>query len=517
MTAARHSCTCARLADSVAVVLPQTEGASNPFFSPDGAWIAFFADGMLKKVPRGGGAPLVVADVRGNVTGAQWGADGTMLVAKGDSALYRIGASGGEPVPILAEPTSSARRHALGALRWPAFLPGETRALVTTDSGVGIMDLSSGSIRTLFRGGQARYLPTGQLLFDDHEGRVRLVRFDGKRGEVRGISVPVFEAFRGSAGGAVFFAVSDNGTLVYMEGGFHRSLVRVDRYGRERPIHVAPRGYRFPVVSPDGRFVAVTVDPRPSAIWLVDLTREDAVPLTTDGVHAIGAVWSPDGTRIAFSRYAPNTSSQPHWIAAHAGASAVPVFTGAALHRRGTLSLTQWSRTGGFLGFESLTRPEQVQADVVRFELGDTATTPVVATPADERDAVLSPDGRWLAYGSNISGAYEVYVRPYPNGGASVPISTRGGEEPQWSPSGTELYFRSGSRIMTVPLRTGPGFSVDGAPQVLFSGPFDFSQSSNWCPSVDGSFIMVKADPTTGRQLRVVFNWFEEARSAAAR
>ena len=114
---------------------------------------------------------------------------------------------------------------------------------------------------------------------------------------------------------------------------------------------------------------------------------------------------------------------------------------------------------------------------------------------------------------SNISGANEVYVRPYLAEGASQPVSLRGGVEPRWSPSGSELIYRSGTRIMSIAVQTVPTFKVIGAAHVVFSGPFDFSQEDNWAPSPDGSFIMVKADPTTGRQFRVVFNWFDEVRT----
>ena len=210
------------------------------------------------------------------------------------------------------------------------------------DSGIGVMDLASGDVRIILpRGRQARYLPTEQLLFDDNEGRVRVVGFDVQRGTVRGASTPVFEAFRGPGAGATYFTVSDNGTLVYMPGGFQRSLVRVNRYGQETPINAEPRGYRFPNVSPDGKSVVVTVDPRPSSIWIVDATTGQGFPLTTDKVHSGGAFWSPDGTRVAFSR-----SRKIVWMAARQNEQVHTAFALSA--RLGQVALTDWTEAAGF-------------------------------------------------------------------------------------------------------------------------------------------------------------------------
>ena len=141
-------------------------------------------------------------------------------------------------------------------------------------------------------------------------------------------------------------------------------------------------------------------------------------------------------------------------------------------------------------------------------------TDPVVSSPAEDRAPKLSPDGKWLAYHSNISGVTEVYIRPYPQAGKDERVSAHGGTEPMWSRDGMEIFYRSGSRIMSV-ARHSSGSGGFGAPQLLFAGAYDFSQDANWAVSPDGTFIMIKADPTTGRQLRVVFNWFDELRGAS--
>ncbi len=501
------------LADTITRVVPGTAGATTPFFSPDGEWIAFFADGKLKKVTRSGGAPIDVLDVPAPEFGATWGTDGNLLYATGDSALHRVRSDGTGAVEIIAEPKLPARRHALGALRWPALLPDNARAMVSTDSGIGVVDVASGEVRIVLRGRQARYLPTEQLLFDDTEGRVRVVGFDVQRGTVQGASTPVFEAFRGPGGGATYFTVSDNGTLVYMPGGFQRSLVRVNRYGRETPLTAEPRGYRFPNASPDGKSVVVTVDPRPSSIWIVDATTGQAFPLTTDKRSSIAAVWSPDGKRVAFNRGAgPGAAGGIAWMTAQPGAEIHSVFTASAQGRLGQFYLSHWTDAAGFLGIQIDAR---ARADIVQFRMGDSTVNPVVSSPAEERDPALSPDGKWLAYSSDISGATEVYVRPYLQAGSGVLVSARGGTEPRWSRDGKELVYRSGSRIMSVVHQPHSGSDAYSAPQLLFDGAYDFSQDHNWTLSPDGSFIMIKADPTTGRQLRVAFNWFDELRAAS--
>ena len=497
------------LGDTIAHAIPGTGGASTPFISPDGAWVAFFADDKLKKVPRGGGAPIDVATTRSGETGAVWGTDGTLVYSLADSALRRVRSDGTGAAEIVAEPRSPTRRHALGKIKWPSLLPDNAHALVSTDSGVGVMDLATGSVRIVIRGRQARYIPTGQLVFDDDEGRVRVVGFDARRAEIEGASIPVFEAFRGPGGAATYYTVSDNGTLVYMPGGFQRTLVRVNRYGQSTPIPAEPRGYRSPSVSPDGKRVVVTVDPRPSSIWLVDATTGQAVPLTTDRHHSIGAVWSPDGTRIAFTHYSGN-QTHPTWMAAQPGAELHELLAKGWAERIGQVGLHQWTSANDFFAYQQDGRPDQLRLDIVHFRMGDSAVTPVVVSPLDDVEPVLSPDGKWLAYVSAISGANEVYVRPYPQSGTSTRVSGRGGVDPAWSHDGTELYYRSGSRIMSVARPVSSTSAIFGAPRVLFSGAFDFSQEQNWSPSPDGSFVMVMGDPTIGRQLSVVFNWFDK-------
>ncbi len=365
--------------------------------------------------------------------------------------------------------------------------------------GTGVLDLGTGEVRFLFNGTQARYVPTGHLLFHAGEERIRAVPFDIDRLEVNGAEVPVLEGvFRGPGGSAAAFAVSETGTLAYVAGGFERSLWLVARDGSEERIPVEARGYRWPRVSPDGNRVAVIVDPRPSDVWMVDLQRGSAEPLTTDGHHP-SLAWAPDGERLGFS-----FGGDLHWIRWREGG-------GPQLASARPLPQYQpsWSIDDHIMVNEI--HPEN-GSDLAVINLVDGSSAPFLATPASESAPNFSPDGRWVAYYSNVSGAREVYVRPFPGPGPRHSVSIGGGVEGKWSKDGREIFYRSGTRILAVEVSTSPTFS-SGPPRELFDASgYDFSQFINWDVGPDGRFVMVKSDPSRLRQVQIVQNWFEELR-----
>jgi serine/threonine-protein kinase len=369
---------------------------------------------------------------------------------------------------------------------------------------VAVLSLASGTLRSLIAGDQAAYLTTGHIVFSAGEGRVRVVPFDLGKLAVTGAAVPVFEVFRGPGSGGNYFAVSSSGTLVYVPGGFDRSLALVDRNGREVSVPAAHRGFRFPRISPDGRRAVVTIDPRPSKIWVVDLQSGALAPVAAPGrpdtEHRIHAVWSPDGRQVMYGRGTmidiANVDGEPN--------------VRLALRNPANVSLapSDWLPDGRLIGHLYGSPP----FDIVAFRAGDSVVSPLVSSDAIEVQGVVSPDGRWLAYSSNASGAREVYVRPLVGPGDPIAVSTSGGVEPRWSRDGTELYYRNGQAIMAVSVRTRPPFSAK--PQQLFSGGYDFLQDDNWDVGPDGLFLMVKSDPNAGTQFVVVFNWFDELRTS---
>ncbi len=477
--------------------LAGTSGATQPFFSPDGAWIGFFARDSLHRVEFAGGAPVGIAAVGGLPFGGAWRADGHILFA-GDSGLYSIAPTDPTPVRLLAnvadhEPSNVAQRHP----RWPHFLPDGRHALVSIDSGTVAIDLSSRQVKWIFAGQQSRYLPDGYLIFHAGDEHVRVVRFDLDRLDVTGAQTSVIDnVFRAPGMGAAFFAVaSQTGTLAYVPGTFNRTLVMVDRYGRETPIPAEPRGYRFPALSPDGRHLAVTVDPRPSDQWVVDIQRGSTERLQTPESDGWG-VWAPDGKRLAMlggARRGLELRSYPF-------AADQVVNLGV---RERELYPRIWTSGGELL-------VNRRGSDILAVSVRDGSIRKVLATPASETSPALSPNGRWLAFVSDATGRMEIYVTSFPTSGERFAISTDGGADPVWALDGSELYYRRGRAIMAVPVRTGGRFEMQGESAKLFAGPYDFIQDHNWTVAPGGRFVMIKGDPAMTARLQLVLNWFGE-------
>jgi Tol biopolymer transport system component len=490
--------------------IPFTEGAEGPFFSHDGQWIGYHAAGKLWKVAVTGGAPIALADAR-TYCGASWGDAEAILFSECDGALHRVSSGGGDESEIVVRigspgpdsARSSAPPSAL-SVRWPHVLPDGRHALVAAQQRIGVVNLATGTLQLLLDGRQAVYLPTGHILFDAGEGRMRVARFNLSRLAVSGEPVPAFETFRGPADGSSFFSVSEAGTLVHVAGGFDRWLVLTDRSGRPEGAAPEARGYRFPRFSPDGRRIAVTVDPRPSDIWIVDLADWRATRVTTDGGNIV-PIWSADGRRIGF------TARAGTWSVAGPGDEAQPlsrVPAGPAVY------LSSWAPDGSLFAY----RAGRAGYDLLALAPNDSAWKPLLATPAMERDPALSPDGRWIAYISDRSGNAEVYVRPREGNSVGVIASAGGGREPRWADGAREIVFRRGSSMMTVAVQTGTTFQVFGAPRELFDVGYDFSQDNNWDVTADGRhFVFVRHDAATPGALLVVLNWFEVVRGAPDR
>ncbi len=357
----------------------------------------------------------------------------------------------------------------------------------------------------LGRGFQAKYVSSGHLVFHApyvREGELRVVAFDVERLAFRGEPVSVLDGvFRSENGGGAYFAVASAGTLVFAPGGHARALVRVDRNGRRTPLVDERRGFRMPRISPDGRQVAVTIDPRPSQVWVYDIARRSGDPLATEG-HSLGSAWTPDGRRVTYG-----SRGGIYWRAADGSTAAERV-------RAGTSYPQQWSKDGQLLLF-NLDHPTN------RFDIWLLPRTadprPLVATPAHEVSPRLSPDERWLAYQSDESGRREIDVRPFPNvDDGKWTVSTGGGLAPVWSPSGHELFYMNGTMMMGVGIDSRGSAFVAGVPAPLFDGPFE-TGSANFDISPDGTyFVMVEADPNARpTQVHVVVNWAEEVKLLA--
>jgi class 3 adenylate cyclase/Tol biopolymer transport system component len=482
-----------------------TDGASYPFFSPDGQWVAFFADKELKRVSLRGGSPITVCPVPFVGRGGTWGPGGTIVFDPGDSGLMSVAAEGGTPEPVASrDPEMDARD-----LSWPQLLP-DGNALLATVSLEGshelvALSLDDGEWRLIGPGSQGQYVPPGWVVFHAphvKEGEIEAMGFDPRRLEARGQPVTVLEGvFRANNGGGAYFAVSPGGTLLFARGGHARTLVRVDRNGRRTPLLAERLGFRFPAVAPDGRRVALTIDPRPSQLWVYDLARGSGVPLATEG-HNLVPIWSPDGRRIAWTsrgdivERAADASDQARLL----------------ISRENHVYPNAWTRDGRTIVFMDDNPAEG--GDIL--VLGpDEEPHPLIASPAYEQAARLSPDQRWIAYASNETGRSQVYVRPFPEvAGGKWLISTEGGEAPAWSPTGRELFYANGNAVMAVAIVTRRSSLTAATPETLFTGPFE-TGSPAFDVLPDGSgFVMVEADPDAKpTRLEVVVHWTAELES----
>jgi hypothetical protein len=506
-----------------ATVLDGLGAPSNPFISPDGQWIGFF-DGArtIKKVAITGGLPETVWAIQGAPTGATWGPDGSIIFGTNDPTmgLQRLPATGGKPIVL----TTPSRERGEGRHYWPEFLPGGDAVLFTIipaaarieNAQIAVLDLRTGTSKVLIRGGiDAHYISTGHLVYAV-PGALRAVGFDLGRLEVVGTSAPVLEGVANIAFGAADAAIAANGTLVYIPdraGGSGRQIVvAVDRQGRASPLPgLSPDSYRDVRVSPDGsRFALATADD----LWIYDVARATRSRLTTDPAPDRSPYWTRDGRRIVFtSRRAgyPELFWRP---ADGTGRDEKLLSRGRNLI---DLQATGWAADGKQLLFWETPPSRECPIAQIAIERRSEAKV-LIDNGFCSNFAAVSPNGRWIAYESTVSGQFEIYVERYPELGDRHPISTGGGRAPLWSNDGGELFFSSldSRRMLAVPVQSGTTL-IAGRPQVLFEGairpllqgvhPYDITP--------DGRFLIIRSaeadvDVSEAQNLAVVQNWTEE-------
>jgi len=490
--------------------IPGTEGAVNPFFSPDSQWLGFFAGGKLKKISVNGGAALSLGDAA-DPWGASWSSRGMIAFAPTIlAALQQVSDAGG-----VAQPLTRLEKGMIGH-RWPEILPGGNAVLFDDGSAAGssvvrVQLIGTGEQRDLIqRGTQPRYALSGHLVYVQG-GNLMAVPFDAQRLEVTGAAVPVVEGvLETSQRGAAQYSVSATGLLAYVQGGIQaaqRRLVWVNRTGAEQPLDAAAHAYSYPRLSPDGRQLAVVINEQEIHVWLYHLSRDTLTRFTFEGnVNSVPS-WTPDGKRIAFTS---NRDGPENLFWQQADGSG-------ALERLNTSGYNQtpgsWSPDGQLLAFEEIN--PTTGPDIWVLRMSDRKAQPFLRTPFNEGAPRFSPDGRWLAYVSDESGRDEIYVQPYPGPGGKWQISTEGGTEPVWNRNGRELFYRSGDKMMAVDIATQPSFAA-GKPRMLFQGHYVPTgiKMPYYDVSPDGErFLMLKpieqAEPAP-TQINVVLNWTEE-------
>jgi Tol biopolymer transport system component len=508
--------------------------ARQPFFSPDSEWIGFFDGAGLKKAPIAGGSATMILKNYVVPRGASWGDDNSIVFATNDSStgLLRVPASGGEPTVLTRPDAAKGEKN-----HWrPSLLPDGRGILFTITAlnaavppQVAVLDMKTGQRKILIRGGsQAEYVSTGHLLYAA-ANTLHAVRFDLGRLEVLSDPVPVVDDVSMLPTAAANYAVSRVGTLVYVPASGTqrpRSLVWVDRTGQETPTGAPPRLYAQARLSPDGKRVALSIRDQEHNIWIWDLGRETPLTrLTFDPGDDDSPVWTPDGRRIVFASMragAPNLFMQ----AADGTGIAERLTTGP------DSQAPAWVAPEG-MGIVGTVIAPKTNGDIVWFPLKGSASRsgsgpvsgarlseaePLVRTTAIETNPDISPDGRYIAYGSNESGREEIYVRPFPHvNDGRWQVSTSGGTRPAWSRNGQELFYVDLANTLTaVPVQTSGARFATGNPAKLFEMPSTASLTSDrdYDVSPDGKrFLMIKEnvarDGNATAGMVVVQNWFE--------
>ena len=509
-------------AEAVPLAGTETLGPASPFFSPDGAWVGFYSrrDRELMKIAITGGVAVSVARVD-PIRGATWGDDDMIVYGQGPGGIERIPAAGGTSDLLVAVNEGEQARM-------PQVLPGGRAVLFTLAVGAGAMawptaqavvqDLATGTRHVVAEPGiDARYLPTGHLLFEREQSLV-VVPFDLDRLEVAGQLVVVVERVDRQN-----FAVADDGTLVCLRPPGEqqkRRLVWVDRDGRREPIAGEPRFYDALRISPGGTQVAHVIREDESTqadIWIWTFASQTLSRLTVDPAFDGVPTWTPDGTGIAFVSDRDGAADL-FWKSADG--------TGEALRLiESPNDSPPWSFTldGTRLVYGDF-HPE-TGLDLHLLSLDGTGESEVLlASEGDQWKATLSPDGHWLAYQSNTTGQVEIYVRPFPSMDGRSLLSNGGGTHARWSPTRGEVYYKTSTgALMAVPLQTKPSVEV-GTSTILFEGLFmhyaSASDGYTYDVAPDGDRFLVieeeasadsRADPLAGLdRLEVVVNWTQE-------
>jgi eukaryotic-like serine/threonine-protein kinase len=469
-----------RLDVSTARPVPGTAHGYYPFWSPDGRYLGFFADGKLKKIDVSGGPAQVLCDV-GVGRGATWSPRGVIVFAASERVLHRVPAAGGQPVSL----TTLDKQRQENAHYWPSFLPDGNHLLylvrrTTRDQSaicVGSLEAGKGSdhcIELVKATGNAVFAPAaagrhdGWLVFA--RGNTLLVqRLDSATLKLEGEAVPLTEGvgFLSNITRADF-SLGGNGVLIYGRELFQIArLVWIGRDGKESPVAAEPGAYQMPSLSPDASRVAVTRQERQSGnddIWIIDTARALTTRFTFDPNTDFFPVWSPDGRSIAFSStrngfarifLKPSSGDTPDEMISPAGAgsSQIP---------------TDWSHDGRFLLFSDTAKGTGSNLRVLTMT-GERQYQPFLETPFNEGHGQFSPDDGWVAYDSDESGRSEVYVRRFAGAAAKFQVSTNGGTQPHWRGDGKELFFLTlDGKLMATPVKIGATSFEWEPPRALF-------------------------------------------------
>ena len=524
-----------RLDQLQASSLAGTEDATSPFFSPEGQWIAFFANGKLKKISVSGGAAVTICDVPAG-RGGTWADDGTIIYSPANLAgisLLRVSAAGGTPARLTTLEQGEVTQ------RFPQILPGGKALLFMSHNAIGnyedanivVQPLPAGARKVIVRGGyNGRYVSSGHLLYL-HGGTLFAAPFDLNRLELTGPSVPVVEGVASGPGGGAQFALSSNGTLVYEPGpsstDVERDIYWMDRNGKTTMLRSTLADWSDIMFAPDGRRLALDIlDRAREHVWVYEWARDTLSRLTLGADTDYKPVWTPDSRRIAFASQRDGGFNL-YWQRADGTGDVQRLTTS-----KNNQYPASWHPSGKLLAF-SENRPQTGWDLMILPMEGDEASgwkpgepRALLSTGSAEGEPMFSPDGRWLAYTSDKTGRPEVYVRPFPDPGGEWQISANGGNVPTWSRSRRELFYTTGDNRIMVSAYTvdGDAFRADksrvwsDAPYRARPRGFPFFRSFDLHP--DGErFALTKTaeavNQTKVDKVVLIFNFFDELRRLA--
>jgi serine/threonine-protein kinase len=493
--------------------LSGTEDGGQPIFSPDGRWVAFIRSNQLYKVPVDGNAPQLLGTAPGTFNGASWSASGVIVVS-GNTALYSFPEGGGAPrlLGTSGKVPGEVYRDAplvLDAARVVAYSSWSGSSLATAK--LALTSLETGETTVLDLPGIAPLgLVDGTLVYATAAGLIMGVPCDPARRRVLGPPVQLVDNVAFNVGTGLALAAMSPRTLFYQSGSQLSQVVVAGPGGPSRLLLADRRDYAFPRLSPDGRTLAITLGAAGRRdVWLDDLDSGTLTRLTTEGASNERPEWSPDGRRVLY-RTDRAARTAIWWRPVDLSADATPLVSG----DRADVFEAVVSPDGRYVAYQL----DTLGADVYyRSRSGDTAPRPIAASnTAIENMPRISPDGRWIAFVTDESGRNEVVVQPFPGPGGRIQVSVAGGTEPVWSRDGRRLFYRGDGYLMAARLRPGEGFGVAARDTVLrdtyvFAG----NPHANYDVMPDGEHFVMLQGTGTGEMV-VVSNWESVVRGRMA-
>jgi serine/threonine protein kinase/WD40 repeat protein len=487
--------------------LPGTESAVQPAFSPDGQWLAFFSLGRLRKIHIGTGVVRTLSPMN-LPEGIDWGRDDRIVVAV-DNRLVTVPASGGQPKPLTQLDTANGEQ----AQRGPHVLANGESVIFYSWRGsieasrVGVASVQTGAASYLDVAGAPVGVLEGLLIYSIPSEALFAVPFDVRQLRVTGIPIRLSDSVPVVGNGLGRASVSRSGSLLYASGSALGDLVLVDPQKKDEIVLGVPRAYSFPRFSPDGKRVAVSIGSTGSIdVWIYDIASKTPTRITNQGSRNDRVEWTPDGKRILYSSVGRRNLTAL-WMQNTDLSGDAELLEGKIGEQvlEGVIS-----PDGKTLIFRS-TSAEHPH-DIWYRKLGDTARTALASGPSSEYAPRFSPNGKWLAYGSNQDGSSQVYVQPFPPTGSRYQLTDEGGTTPVWSPDERRIYYLNGDKIFAATVQTTPSFAVVGRELVFSAQGYNLSSPVHapYDVSRDGRHLLLLRPTRSDNGLVVVHNWKSE-------